>query len=171
MSEPEPPIGPVRCAHHRFVRGAAPQIYADCPRGLARVDSPRHVRHPLHPASSDSGLSPHTPGPMSNSKRRLTYAPAAADDPQLPRQPNPLAGLCSWGSVRSMQAPSTTNPPITSADDRLQRQEWAAWYLNVKPSWVYEAVRTGRLPCHRVGRHIRFTRTMLDAWIAEQPRQ
>jgi hypothetical protein len=27
------------------------------------------------------------------------------------------------------------------------------------------------LPCHRVGRHIRFTRHMLDAWLAEQPRR
>jgi excisionase family DNA binding protein len=36
---------------------------------------------------------------------------------------------------------------------------------------VYEAVRAGRLPCHRVGRHIRFTRPMLDNWLAEQPRQ
>jgi hypothetical protein len=28
-----------------------------------------------------------------------------------------------------------------------------------------------RLPCHRVGRHIRFTRPMLDEWLAQQPRQ
>jgi excisionase family DNA binding protein len=38
-------------------------------------------------------------------------------------------------------------------EDRLWRPEKAAWYLDVKTSWVYEAVRTGRLPCHRVGRH------------------
>jgi hypothetical protein len=36
---------------------------------------------------------------------------------------------------------------------------------------VLEAVRAGRLPCHKVGRHIRFTRPMLDDWLAEQPRQ
>lgn len=70
-----------------------------------------------------------------------------------------------------MQAPSTANPPITSAEDRLLRPEQAAWYLNVKTSWVYEAVRTGRLPCHRVGQHLRFTRPMLDDWLAEQPRR
>jgi excisionase family DNA binding protein len=34
--------------------------------------------------------------------------------------------------------------------------------LAVKTSWVYEAVRTGHLPCVRVGRHIRFTRAMLE---------
>jgi excisionase family DNA binding protein len=49
--------------------------------------------------------------------------------------------------------------------------EQAAWYLNVKTSWVYEAVRSGLLPCRRLGRHIRFTRPMLDEWLAEQPRQ
>jgi len=56
-------------------------------------------------------------------------------------------------------------------EDRLLRPEWAAWYLDVKTSWVYEAVRTGRLPCRRVGRHIRFTKAMLDEWLAEEPQQ
>jgi excisionase family DNA binding protein len=55
--------------------------------------------------------------------------------------------------------------------DRLLRPDQAAWYLNVKTSWVYEAVRRGALPCRRVGRHIRFTKAMLDEWLAEQPRQ
>jgi excisionase family DNA binding protein len=67
-----------------------------------------------------------------------------------------------------MQAPSTANLPAVLAEDRLLRPEQAVWYLNVKTSWVYEAVRSGRLPCHRVGRHIRFTRPMLDDWLADQ---
>jgi excisionase family DNA binding protein len=61
-------------------------------------------------------------------------------------------------------------PPVL-AEGRLLRPDQAASYLNVKTSWSYEAVRSGRLPCHRVGRHIRFTRPMLDDWLAEQPRQ
>jgi len=70
-----------------------------------------------------------------------------------------------------MQGPATTaQQPAALAEDRLLRPEQAAWYLNVKTSWVYEAVRAGRLPCHRVGRHIRFTRPMLENWLAEQPR-
>jgi excisionase family DNA binding protein len=76
------------------------------------------------------------------------------------------------GVCKGMQGPPTTAQPLTAlTEDRLWRPERAAWYLDVKTSWVYEAVRTGRLPCHRVGRHIHFTRTMLDEWIAEQPRQ
>ena len=76
------------------------------------------------------------------------------------------------GLYRGMQGrPATAQPAAALAEDRLLRPEQAAWYLNVKTSWVYEAVRAGRLPCHRVGRHIRFTRPMLDEWLAEQVRQ
>jgi excisionase family DNA binding protein len=53
-------------------------------------------------------------------------------------------------------------------DDPLLRPEQAAELLAVKSSWVYEAVRTGRLPCVRVGRHIRFTRKMLEDWLADR---
>jgi excisionase family DNA binding protein len=41
----------------------------------------------------------------------------------------------------------------------------AAQLLAVKPSWIYEAVRAGTLPCLRIGRHIRFTRAMLEQWL------
>ena len=50
----------------------------------------------------------------------------------------------------------------------LLRPSEAAELLSVRPSWIYEAVRTNRPPCLRVGRHIRFTRAMLEAWLAEQ---
>jgi excisionase family DNA binding protein len=50
-------------------------------------------------------------------------------------------------------------------DGPLLRPDQAAELLAVKTSWVYDAVRTGRLPCLRVGRHIRFTRAMLEEWL------
>jgi excisionase family DNA binding protein len=53
----------------------------------------------------------------------------------------------------------------------LLRPDQAAHLLSVKTSWVYEAVRSGRVPCIRVGRHIRFTRQMLEDWLAEQPHE
>ena len=49
-------------------------------------------------------------------------------------------------------APRLDTPLLTPAE--------AAQLLAVKPSWIYEAVRAGNLPCLRIGRHIRFTRTM-----------
>ncbi len=53
------------------------------------------------------------------------------------------------------------------ADEPLLRPEDAARLLSVKPSWIYEAVRARRMPCLRVGRHIRFTRPMLERWLVE----
>lgn len=52
-------------------------------------------------------------------------------------------------------------------DGPLLCPDEAAQLLAVKPSWVYEAVRARRMPCLRVGRHIRFTRPMLERWLAE----
>jgi excisionase family DNA binding protein len=56
--------------------------------------------------------------------------------------------------------------PMPRLDEALLRPEQAAELLAVKPSWVYEAVRSGRLPCLRIGRHIRFTRAMLEDWLS-----
>lgn len=41
----------------------------------------------------------------------------------------------------------------------------AARLLSVRPSWIYEAVRAGRLPHLKIGRHIRFLRSDLEDWI------
>jgi excisionase family DNA binding protein len=59
-------------------------------------------------------------------------------------------------------------PPISPLDGPLLRPEEAAALLSVKTSWVYDAVRTGKLPCLRVGRHIRFTRAMLEEWLVSR---
>ena len=55
-------------------------------------------------------------------------------------------------------------------DGPLLRPDQAAVLLAVKTSWVYDAVRTGNLPCIRVGRHIRFTRGMLEEWLKDRYR-
>lgn len=53
-------------------------------------------------------------------------------------------------------------------DEPLLDAEAAAALLNVRPSWVRDATRAGRLPCIRVGRHVRYTRPMLARYLAEQ---
>lgn len=63
--------------------------------------------------------------------------------------------------------PDATARPGLLAEEPLLRPEDAARLLSVKPSWIYEAVRASRMPCLRVGRHIRFTRTMLERWLVE----
>jgi excisionase family DNA binding protein len=58
--------------------------------------------------------------------------------------------------------------PLRPLDGPLLRPEQVASLLSVKTSWVYDAVRSGNLPCVRVGRHIRFTRAMLEEWLTSR---
>ena len=46
----------------------------------------------------------------------------------------------------------------------------AAELLSVPASWVYTAARDGRLPCVRLGRHLRFVREQLEEWVLAQSR-
>jgi excisionase family DNA binding protein len=62
---------------------------------------------------------------------------------------------------------STAAAESTLAEGPLLCPHEAATLLSVKPSWIYEAVRAHRLPCLRVGRHIRFTHAMLEQCLAE----
>ncbi len=57
---------------------------------------------------------------------------------------------------------------VVSLDEPLLDCEAAAALLNVRVSWVRDAARLGHLPCLRVGRHLRFTRVMLEDWLAGQ---
>jgi excisionase family DNA binding protein len=66
---------------------------------------------------------------------------------------------------RDSQQSSRQSPDVWRLDGPLLRPDQAAALLAVKTSWVYDAVRSGNLPCIRVGRHIRFTRTMLEEWL------
>ncbi len=56
---------------------------------------------------------------------------------------------------------------LLSLEEPLLDAEQAAALLNVRPSWIRDATRAGRLPCIRVGRHLRFTRPMLERWAAQ----
>jgi excisionase family DNA binding protein len=62
----------------------------------------------------------------------------------------------------------SVEPRALRLDNPLLKPEQAAELLAVRTSWIYEAVRTNRLPCLRIGRHIRFTREMLEEWLREQ---
>jgi excisionase family DNA binding protein len=69
-----------------------------------------------------------------------------------------------------MDGTEPTTTPVAEAtlvEGPLLCPHDAARLLSVKPSWVYEAVRAQRIPCLRVGRHIRFTRAMLEQWLAD----
>ena len=57
---------------------------------------------------------------------------------------------------------------VVALDEPLLDCVAAAALLNVRVSWVRDAARLGHLPCLRVGRHLRFTRVMLEDWLAGQ---
>lgn len=58
--------------------------------------------------------------------------------------------------------------PAASLAEPLLDATAAAKLLSVKPSWVYEAVRSRRIPHLKIGRHIRFLRSDLERWVADQ---
>ena len=57
---------------------------------------------------------------------------------------------------------------LASLDEPLLTPAEAATLLAVRRSWVYDAARTGQLPCVRVGRHVRFLRSDLGRWVSSQ---
>ncbi|HEY3944099.1 MAG TPA: helix-turn-helix domain-containing protein [Solirubrobacteraceae bacterium] len=85
--------------------------------------------------------------------------------------PNSLAVSGRSGSLTGMRGTEPTSAAVVEsilAEGPLLCPHEAAALLSVKPSWVFESVRAHRIPCLRVGRHIRFTRAMLEQWLAEQ---
>lgn len=65
-------------------------------------------------------------------------------------------------------APDQLDRPLSPLAEPLLEPPAAAELLSVKTSWVYEAVRSGRLPHLKVGRHIRFLRSDLEEWVIDQ---
>lgn len=49
--------------------------------------------------------------------------------------------------------------------EKLIRVEEVAAWLDVPTSWVYAAARDGRLPCVRMGHHVRFRRGDIQAFV------
>ena len=66
-----------------------------------------------------------------------------------------------------MEANLTTEPRPTLSEPLLTASD-VAQLLQVKRSSVYEYVRTGTLPHVKVGRHVRFLRSDLAAWLRDQ---
>ncbi len=70
--------------------------------------------------------------------------------------------------TRTNKTSGLADGAAVSLDEPLLDCEAAAALLNVRVSWVRDAARQGHLPSLRVGRHLRFTRAMLEGWLAEQ---
>lgn len=44
-----------------------------------------------------------------------------------------------------------------------------ASYLKIPKSTLYKLVREGSVPCQKVGKHWRFHKDAIDAWLKQQP--
>lgn len=51
---------------------------------------------------------------------------------------------------------------------RLMTSDELIAYAGFSRSWVYEARRSLGLPHYKLGAHLRFSRPLVDAWLAEQ---
>lgn len=76
--------------------------------------------------------------------------------------------MAAQGTTAVTSAASAAPPPLT---EPLLDARAAAALLAVRPSWVYEAVRDGRLPHLKIGRHVRFLRSDLEGWVLDQRRR
>ena len=62
-----------------------------------------------------------------------------------------------------MHAINTAGPPLEMPE--IMTIEQVAAYLQLHPQVVYRHVRAGTLPASRIGRTIRFKKTVLDAFL------
>ena len=78
------------------------------------------------------------------------------------------AGRAGQLTLDALDLASSVADPDVTLDDPLLKPEDVARLLSVRPSWVYDKVRSGELPCLHVGRHIRFTRRLIEHWLEGQ---
>jgi len=55
-----------------------------------------------------------------------------------------------------------------SAGEVLTIDELSA-YLKIPKSSLYKLVRDGAIPCQKIGRHWRFHKAAIDAWLNDRP--
>lgn len=79
-----------------------------------------------------------------------------------------VGGRLAHPKVTRRVGGTPANGAAVSLAEPLLDCEGAAALLSVRTSWVRDAARLGHLPCLRVGRHMRFTRAMLEDWLAGQ---
>ena len=62
-----------------------------------------------------------------------------------------------------------TTPTSPTVSIRLFTIKEAAEALKIPASWLYERTRRNAIPCHRLGKYLRFTEDDLAKIIAAQP--
>ena len=53
-----------------------------------------------------------------------------------------------------------------SMDEVLTIKELST-YLKIPKSTLYKLVREGKVPCQKIGRHLRFSKAVIDRWLGD----
>ena len=59
---------------------------------------------------------------------------------------------------------------VNQAGDILTIDELSV-YLKIPKSSLYKLVRSGKVPCQKIGRHWRFRKEAIDRWLDESERE
>lgn len=59
---------------------------------------------------------------------------------------------------------------MTEREDKVFTIVELSEYLKIPKSTLYKLVRSGALPCLKVGKHWRFHKDAIDAWLTNQDR-
>ena len=87
----------------------------------------------------------------------------------MTRRSNDISGAAGpRGEDQTARAAQDAASAAVGLSEPLLDCAAAAELLSVRVSWVRDAARLGHLPCLRVGRHLRFTRVMLEEWLVAQ---
>lgn len=57
---------------------------------------------------------------------------------------------------------------MNSGQDGILTLQELAVYLKIPESSLYKIVREGKVPARKVGKHWRFSRAAIDAWISQK---
>ena len=68
-------------------------------------------------------------------------------------------------SKRDSQAARRSPPKALAEGDRLVDVEELCAILKVKKHWVYDQTSQGRIPFVKVGGHLRFRLSAIEAWL------
>jgi excisionase family DNA binding protein len=109
--------------------------------------------------------------------RRWTSSRRQEEPPLRLDGPDPTSQFTQANDLTRLNAMPHTPPASTEVDGQLDRSVLAeplldardaASLLTVRPSWIYDAARSGALPHIKIGRHLRFLRSDLERWVLEQ---
>ena len=82
--------------------------------------------------------------------------------------PDLLGALETIRAVAMRRLMTTESTPITSTTDELIDARSMAAQLSIKPSWLLEMARQGRVPCVRLGKYVRFRSADVLKWSESQ---